>query len=53
MYPFAIALLLTAMKPGTWGMLWTTPTGNILLAVALGLDVVAFIALRRIARLDF
>ncbi len=52
-YPFVIALMLTAMRPDTWGMLWTTTTGNILLAIAIGLDVIAFIALRRIARLDF
>ena len=52
-YPFAIAVLLTLMSPATWAMLWTTDTGHILLAIAIALDTLSFIALRRIARLDF
>lgn len=52
-YPFAIVLLLTLMQSETWGILWTTSVGHVLLGIAIALDTVAFFALRRIARLDF
>lgn len=52
-YPFAIVLLLTVMQSDTWGILWTTSVGHVLLGIAIALDTVAFFALRRIAQLDF
>jgi tight adherence protein B len=52
-YPFAIVLLLTLMQPETWGMLWNTGVGHVLLGIAVALDTIAFFALRRISQLDF
>ena len=47
----AVLLSLTSwdfMKP-----LWTTTTGNVLLVIGAALDVVGFLAMRRLTRIDF
>jgi tight adherence protein B len=53
LYPLGIALLLTAIRRDIWGALWTTPSGWALLAIAAVLNVLAFVVLRRIVRVDY
>jgi tight adherence protein B len=51
-YPLGIALVMTALNPGVYGRLWTEQSGWVLLGVALVMNVVAFITLRRVARVE-
>lgn len=52
-YPPAIAVLLTVINSKTWGILWTEPIGWAMLGTAGALNLLAFIMLRAIARVDY
>jgi tight adherence protein B len=49
-YPIAVGLLLLAIMPATWSKLFTEPAGQVQLAVALGLQVIGFLWIKRALR---
>lgn len=51
-YPLAIGLLLFAIMPSLWSKLFTEAAGQIMLGIALGLQVIGFITIRRALRVD-
>jgi len=51
-YPIGVGLVLLALMPSLWSKLFTEPVGQVQLAVALVLQVVGFIAIRRAVRVD-
>ncbi len=51
-YPIAIALLLGALMPSLWTLLFTEPLGRVFLGVALGLQVVGFLLMRRLVNIQ-
>ena len=53
LYPLALALVITLLNPDIYGRLWTEPAGLALLGTAITMNVVAFIILRKVARVDY
>ena len=51
-YPIAIGLLLLAIMPAMWSKLFTEPVGQVQLGVALALQALGFVAIRRALRVD-
>jgi len=51
-YPMLLLLLFTALAPDIWTILFTDPTGRIVLAVAATLQVIGIITIRRLLRLE-
>jgi tight adherence protein B len=51
-YPLAIGLLLLAIMPSLWSKLFTETAGQVMLGIALVLQVIGFIAIRRALRVD-
>ncbi len=47
-YPIAVGLLLLLIMPSMWSLLFTENFGRVLLGVALGLQVLGFLVMRRI-----
>lgn len=52
-YPFVIALLLTAMRPGVWGALWTETAGLVMVGVSITMSLIAFFVMSRMARVAY
>lgn len=52
-YPVGVGLVLLALMPGVWSRLLTEPVGQAQLGVALVLQVVGFVAIRRAANVEF
>jgi len=51
-YPIAIGLLLLAIMPAMWSKLFTEPVGQVQLVIALALQALGFLAIRRALRVD-
>ncbi len=51
-YPALLLLVFTAIAPDIWTILFTDPTGRIVLAVAVLLQVIGVITIRRLLRLE-
>lgn len=51
-YPIAVGLLLLAIMPSMWSVLFTDPLGRMLLGVALGLQVLGFLVMRRVMEIE-
>jgi Flp pilus assembly protein TadB len=51
--PFIITGLLNVMLPDPFARLFTTPAGRLLLGLAITMDAVAFIAIRRLSRIEY
>ena len=51
-YPILVGLLLLAIMPSVWSKLFTEPAGQMMLALALVLQVVGFIAIQRSLRIE-
>jgi tight adherence protein B len=47
-YPAAIGLLLLALMPSMWSLMFTEPVGQTMLGIALGLQAIGFVAIRRV-----
>lgn len=52
-YPVLVGLMLLAIMPSLWSKLFTEPAGQALLAVAMGLQLVGFVFIRRALRVDY
>ena len=52
-YPVAVGLLLLALMPGIWSKLFTETVGQIQLSIAVALQLVGFLAIRRILNVDY
>ena len=52
-YPIGVGLLLLAMMPALWMKLFTEPLGQVMVAIALSLQVLGFLLMRRALRVDF
>ena len=52
-YPMIIGLILLAIMPGLWSLLFTEPVGRAMLAGALTLQVLGFFFMRRALRVEF
>jgi tight adherence protein B len=50
-FPVLITGVLTLLVPDTFGVLFTTFTGRLILAAALTLDIIGYLAIKRIARI--
>jgi len=48
LYPIAVGLLLFAIMPSMWSLLFTETVGRVLLGVALGLQLLGFLIMRRV-----
>ena len=51
-YPVAIGLLLLAIMPSLWSQLFTDNDGRVFLGIALGLQVIGFLAMRRVMNIE-
>jgi tight adherence protein B len=51
-YPVALAGLIFLIHPDLMSVLWTEPVGRVLLALAVTLQVIGFIVIRRIVEID-
>ena len=51
-YPVALGLVLLAIMPSLWTKLFTEGLGQVLLGIALGLQVIGFLAIRRALDVD-
>ncbi|MDA1003900.1 MAG: type II secretion system F family protein [Chloroflexi bacterium] len=51
-FPLLLLLALTAMVPATFGRLFTDPLGHAVLGIALASDVLGYLAIRRVTRLE-
>jgi tight adherence protein B len=51
-YPILIALVLFAMMPSTWSVLFTETLGRVFLGVALGLQLVGVLTMRRVMNIE-
>lgn len=51
-YPVAIGLLLLVVMPSLWTILFTDVVGRVFLAIALGLQLVGFLAMRKVMNID-
>lgn len=52
LYPTAVGLVLLALMPSMWSILFTELAGQIMLGIAVGLQVLGFLILRRLMSLD-
>ena len=52
-YPVAIGLLLLLIMPSLWGVMFTETIGRIFLGVALGLQGLGFLVMRRVMKFEF
>ena len=52
-YPVAVGLILLAIMPGMWSKLFTEPIGQAQLAIAIGLQALGFLAIRRVLNVDY
>jgi tight adherence protein B len=52
-YPIVVGLILLAMMPAMWSRLFTEPVGQIQLAIALSLQVLGFLAIRRALSVEY
>jgi tight adherence protein B len=51
-YPIAVGLLLLAIMPSIWSKMFTEPVGQIQLAIAIGLQVIGFLAIQRSLKVE-
>jgi len=51
-YPIAIGLILFALMPSHWSKLFTETAGQVQLAIALSLQVIGFVAIRRLLNIE-
>ncbi|MDZ4277933.1 MAG: type II secretion system F family protein, partial [Dehalococcoidia bacterium] len=51
-YPMAIGLLLLALMPDLWSVLFTETLGRIVLGIGLGLQLLGFLVMRRVMNID-
>lgn len=51
-YPLAVGLLLLALMPSIWSRLFTETAGQVQLAIAAGLQLVGFLAMRRVLNIE-
>lgn len=51
-FPIVLAVSLAALMPDVFGRLFTDPVGQIVLGIALGLDLLGYIVARRVASLE-
>jgi tight adherence protein B len=51
-YPVLVGLLLLAIMPSVWSKLFTEPAGQMMLAIAVVLQVVGFLAIQRALRIE-
>jgi len=51
-YPMVLLALFTALSPAIWTILFTDPVGRVVLGVALVLQVIGIISIRRLLRLE-
>lgn len=52
-YPALVGLLLLLIMPSLWGVMFTETIGRIFLGVALGLQGIGFLVMRRVMRFEF
>ena len=52
-YPVAIGLLLLLIMPSLWGVMFSETIGRIFLGVALGLQGLGFLVMRRVMKFEF
>lgn len=52
-YPIAVGLVLLAIMPAMWSRMFTEPIGQIQLAIALGLQLLGFLVIRRTLKVDY
>ena len=52
-YPMAIGLLLLLIMPSLWGVMFSETIGRIFLGVALGLQGLGFLVMRRVMKFEF
>ena len=53
LYPAVVGLLLLLIMPSLWGVMFSETIGRIFLGVALGLQALGFLVMRRVMRFDF
>jgi tight adherence protein B len=51
-YPMVLLALFTALAPDIWTILFKDPTGRIVLGIAIALQVIGIISIRRLLRLE-
>jgi tight adherence protein B len=51
-YPVAVGLLLLAIMPSMWSVLFTETLGQVFLGIALGLQVIGFLVMRRVMQVQ-
>lgn len=51
-YPAGVGLLLLALMPSLWSVMFTKTLGQVFLGVALGLQVIGFLAIRRLMKIE-
>ena len=51
-YPIAVGLILLALLPSYWSKLFTETVGQVQLAIALSLQVIGFVAIRRLLNIE-
>ena len=51
-YPVLVGLLLLAIMPSVWSKLFTEPAGQVMLAIAVMLQIAGFFAIRRALRIE-
>lgn len=52
LYPIAVGLVLLALLPSQWMVLFTETAGQILLGVALTLNLIGYFAMRRVMNIE-
>lgn len=51
-YPAAIGLLLLALMPSLWSLMFTETAGQVLVGIAIGLQALGFLAMRRVMNIE-
>ena len=51
-YPVALGLLFLALMPSTWSVLFTETLGRVFLGVALGLQLIGFLVMQRVMKVE-
>ena len=52
LYPTAIGLVLLVMMPSMWKVMFTEPLGQVFLGIALGLQFIGFLVMRRVTQIQ-
>lgn len=52
LYPMAIGLLLLVIMPSLWGVMFTETLGQIFLGIAVGLQFIGFLVMRRVTQIQ-